>query len=102
MSDEVKFTAHERMALRLPQSEPMRGREAELLRKIIDTAPIILNVAQCNFDPLVAAYGIRLQAAEFEFEAAVHAYHEKQSTPPANNGDPTSANREEMKSEPAT
>lgn len=47
---EIKFTAHERRVLQIPQGEKQYGPEAIALRKIIDTLPWILTVADCRFD----------------------------------------------------
>lgn len=51
---EIKFNAHERRILEIPQSEKQYGSEAVALRKLIDAMPWLLILADFNFDPIVA------------------------------------------------
>ncbi len=71
---EIQFTAHERRVLRLSQTEPQVGPEAEALRKIIDLFPWMLVVAECNFDPKVLCLVVKVAAAEVELGQAVASY----------------------------
>ena len=51
---EVPFSAYERRVLEIPQRDPQHGPEAEALRKMIDTMPWLLIIADCRFDRAVA------------------------------------------------
>jgi hypothetical protein len=64
---EIHFTAHERRVLEIPQREPQYGPEAIAVRKIIDSMPWILEVAEHRFDKVVAdgyvlAEGMKIHA----------------------------------------
>lgn len=71
----AKFDVTEKRILGLLSvtEDELNSPEAEALRKIVDTYPFILLVAEHGFDPGIAAAAIRMVCAEYDLQTAIKA-----------------------------
>jgi len=72
----IEFSMYERRVFELPFG-PLKGREHTVLRKMIDAMPWLCVVAECKFDPHVAAAAKFFAAAQSNLQLAILNYHKR-------------------------
>ena len=81
MGESVHFDIHERRVLGLPLKGDINDETAVALRKILDTFPLVKDVAECNFDPNITEHALIVMANAAAFRERCRMYHEQKAQP---------------------
>jgi hypothetical protein len=71
----IEFNIQERRVLELPLKGELKGPEVVALRKILDTFPLILDVAECRYDSAVVQHALVTMAQMLSFKKHVSDFH---------------------------
>lgn len=79
---EIKFSTYEKRVLELDQDFDEQDESTKILRKIIDTFPWMLEVAEYKFDPLIVNAAVIASAqianAQEYFQKAIEQYKKRE------------------------